>query len=74
MNNATIIRIDDDIYGGEIKDGKPHGKGILKYYYNGKADGRYVGEFKDGKMDGHGTFINSNGKKIVGEWKKGKPL
>ena len=48
INNPTIIRTeDDDVYGGETKDGKPHGKGILKYYYNGNADGRYVGEFKD---------------------------
>ena len=35
MSIYEIIRIDDDMYVGELRDGKPHGKGILKYYYNG---------------------------------------
>ena len=62
INKPTIIRTeDDDVYGGETKDGKPHGKGILKYYYNGNADGRYVGEFKDGKRSGMGTYILFDG-------------
>ena len=49
MSIYEIIPIDDDLYGGELKDGKPHGRGILKYFYNVKPDGKYVGEFKDGK-------------------------
>ena len=69
INKPTIIRTDDDdVYGGETKDGKPHGKGILKYYYNGNADGRYVGEFKDGKRSGVGTYILFDGTTYVGEW------
>ena len=33
----------------------------------------YVGEYKDGKRHGQGTLTWSDGKKYVGEWKKGKP-
>ncbi len=68
INNATIIQINDDVYGGETKDGKPHGKGILKYYHNGKAQGRYIGEFKDGKRDGVGRWIIDESR-YEGEWK-----
>ena len=72
MSIYEIIRIDDDLYGGELKDGKPHGKGILKYFYNGKADGKYVGEFKDGKREGKGTWSLYDGTTYVGEWKNDK--
>ena len=40
MTVTHILRIDNNIYGGEIKDGKPHGKGMLKYYQDGKLEGR----------------------------------
>ena len=43
-------------------------KGILRYYHNGKADGRYVGEFKDGKRDGEGKW-EIKGCSYEGEWK-----
>lgn len=72
MSIYEIIRIDDDMYGGELRDGKPHGKGILKYYYNGKADGKYVGAFKDGKREGEGTWTLFDGTTYVGEWKNDK--
>ena len=72
MSIYEIIRIDDDMYGGELRDGKPHGKGILKYHYNGKADGKYVGEFKDGKREGEGTWTLFDGTTYVGEWKNDK--
>ena len=69
INKPTIIRTDDDdVYGGEVKNGKPHGKGILKYYHNGKAEGRYVGSFKDGKRDGEGKW-EIKGCSYEGEWK-----
>ena len=72
INKPTIIRIDDDdVYGGETKDGKPHGKGILKYYHNGKVEGRYVGMFKDGKRDGEGTWVIDESS-YEGEWKLDK--
>jgi hypothetical protein len=71
INNITIIRIDDDVYAGEVKDGKPHVKGIWKYYHEGKAEGRYVGGFKDGKRDGEGKWIMDD-YSYEGEWKLDK--
>ena len=71
INNITIIRIDNDVYAGEIKDGKPHGQGIWKYYHEGKAEGRYVGEFKEGNRHGEGTWI-IDGCSYEGEWKLDK--
>ena len=68
INNPTILRIEDDVYAGEVKDGKPNGKGILRYYHNGKAEGRYVGEFKDGKRDGEGKWEIKECS-YEGEWK-----
>jgi len=72
MSIYEIIRIDDDLYGGELKDGKLPGRGILKYFYNGKADGKYIGEFKDGKREGKGTRSLYDGTIYVGEWKYDK--
>ena len=68
INNPTIIRIEDDVYAGEVKEGKPHGKGIFKYYHNGKAEGRYTGMFKDGKRDGEGKWEIQESS-YEGEWK-----
>jgi len=31
----------------------------------------YVGEYKDGEINGQGTYTWSDGRKYVGEWKKG---
>ena len=55
-------------YMGEIKNGKPDGRGIKL-----KPDGgKYVGEFKDGLPNGQGTETFSNGEKYIGEFKDGK--
>ena len=73
MGIYEIIRIDDSfLYGGETKDGKPNGKGILKYYSNGKCDSKYIGEFKDGKREGEGIWNMFDGSCYVGEWKLDK--
>ena len=68
-------------YKGEVSNGKPNGVGIL---YNGnpdwsKNDGSYsfsprsiyIGEWVNGKMDGQGSFIQNDGIKKVGIFKKG---
>ena len=60
-------------YLGEVKEGKPHGVGILVTKHKEK----YVGEFKNGVKHGLGTmfFFRSKKKvdfKFVGEWKEGK--
>ena len=55
-------------YTGEIADGKPNGTGELS-----SPSGKYSGEFKKGLMHGQVTHIYKNGKKRVGEFRKGKP-
>jgi len=57
----------DSKYVGEIKNGKPNGKGT-KTYNNGN---KYVGEVKNGKRWGQGTLTWSDGTKLCCEWKGG---
>ena len=74
------------VYRGEIKYGKPHGKGEIKFTgpllsIKPQAvilDHEYEGEFKKGKKDGMGTYTNYhtgfyfNKYEYVGEFKDGK--
>jgi len=53
---------------GEIAEGKPNGTGELS-----SPSGKYSGEFKNGLMHGQVTHKYKNGKKRVGEFRKGKP-
>ena len=63
----NIFFYDDFKYEGEMKNGRPDGKGIM-IYSNGNI---YKGEFKKGRPDGKGIMTYSNGNKYEGEWKKG---
>jgi len=53
-----------DKYEGELKDDKPHGKGIY-YLANGN---RYEGEFEEGKKHGKGRMYRVGGDIVEGEW------
>ena len=55
-------------YTGEIVNGKPNGSGVLISPFE-----KYSGEFKNGKMHGQISHSYENGKKRVGEFRKGKP-
>ena len=55
-------------YMGEIKNGKPDGRGIKLKPYAGK----YFGEWKNGKEHGQGTETSPDGNSYEGEWKDGK--
>ena len=57
-------------YVGELKDGLPHGQGVITYNNGDK----YVGEFKDGELDGQGTYTFEDGKVLKGTWKDDKFL
>jgi len=56
-------------YEGQVKDGIPHGKGIMV----GPNQSKYVGEFKEGRMSGSGSINSFDGKKMVGEFREDKP-
>jgi len=55
-------------YIGEIKKGKPNGTGVLSHTF-----GKYSGEVNNGVVHGQGTYTYKNGRKRVGEFRKGKP-
>ena len=58
----------DDLYHGNMKDGKRNGRGTMHY-----ADRRkYVGQWKDNYKHGQGTFFWADGHKYVGQWKDDK--
>ena len=52
------------IYIGEWKNGKRHGKGLLKWYDGGE----YEGEWFDGKAHGKGKFIHKEGDSYEGNF------
>ena len=62
----TIV-MEDLTYEGEVKDGLPHGKGMMKE----KDGGTYKGDFFKGKMEGFGES-RKNGMEYRGEFKNNK--
>jgi hypothetical protein len=64
----TVTYESGNVYTGEFKDGKKHGKGEYTYTNGDK----YVGEFKEGKLHGQGTYTFASGAKYVGEFKDDK--
>ena len=63
---GNIVMFDGSTYSGELKNGKPDGKGVMKYH-NGAQ--QYDGEWKNGKR--HGIGVLKDEKEIIhdGEWK-----
>ena len=51
-------------YKGEFKDGKRHGKGVLKGF-----NARYEGDWVDGKKNGYGVQVYFNGDRYEGNFK-----
>ena len=64
MNIYEILLVEDGVYVGEIKKGKPSGRGVLKYSNGSK----YVGEFQEGKCQGQGMLTCCDGTTYEGEW------
>ena len=77
--NATTMRWHDDefkfagTYRGGVKDGKPHGKGVLMHggAYRGKCK-RLIGVWKDGSKEGPFTRWYVNGARWEGEYVNNK--
>jgi len=69
QKELSEIYIDGDKYVGELRNGKPHGKGTLNY-----TDGnKYVGEWKNGEMHGKGTYYSPEGFRFVSEFRNDEP-
>lgn len=57
----------DGIYQGQIKEGRPHGKGVMTYRLtNDKKYQMYEGEFVEGQMHGKGVMVWQNGDRYNG--------
>ena len=68
IGQRKIVFVNGDLYEGETKNGKMHGKGIMRY-----AHGIfYEGEWKDGKRHGKGKMRFTNGEFCKGQWKNNK--
>lgn len=53
-----------ELYEGEMRDGKRHGRGTY-VWANGD---RYDGEWRNGNRHGYGTVVTANGGRFDGEW------
>lgn len=60
----------DFTYVGEIKNGKPNGRGVVLYTNN--VAKKYFGLFKDGEFSGRGTALYNDGRIVTGNWVNGK--
>ena len=63
---ANVLK--EDVYVGQIKNGKRHGVGRLCHI----TDGMYEGEFKNGLFHGFGRFLFNNYVFYEGQWQQGK--
>jgi len=54
-------------YQGELRGGRAHGRGVLRWP-NGD---RYEGEFRNGRMHGRGVLASANGDRYEGELRAG---
>jgi len=59
-----------DIYEGQLVRGIPTGQGHL--YTAGKV--HFIGTFAEGKLHGPGTRADSDGNKLIGNFKAGRPV
>ena len=68
-NEKQIVTIttEDGEYIGEVKNGKPNGRGRLLYKGNLQGD-IYEGEFKNGDPHGKGKYYHRNGNIYVGDF------
>ena len=67
LNKNQINYKNGTSYKGDLKNGKPNGKGIMSYFNGDK----YTGEFKDGILEGLGEFKSANGEIYSGEFTNG---
>ena len=65
-----VEHIGGDIYLGQYKDGKMHGKGIHTW----KSGSKYDGEWQNDNKHGQGKYTYANGKVKEGIWKNDKFL
>lgn len=60
-------------WSGRCVDGYVHGRGILKWFENGKNVETDEGEFIKGNLHGFAVITTSDGKRFEGEFRDNKP-
>ncbi|MFP4566658.1 MAG: NlpC/P60 family protein [Spirochaetaceae bacterium] len=65
--SSDTLRFAKGTYRGELRDGEPHGAGVLRMT-NGD---RYEGEFRDGLFHGSGTYTWADGRSYTGRFTDG---
>lgn len=66
---AKMDFLDGEVYEGEWKENKKHGKGVY-VWPSGNERQQYTGAYKNGFMQGEGIMIYSSGKKYEGGFRK----
>ena len=69
-NKTTLTLSDGAVYVGQVKDGKPHGRG-RSTLDEGYSDIIYEGQWQNGKYHGQGRLA-WNGGSQEGQWQNGK--
>ena len=69
-SGETLKYDDGSTYIGEVRNGKPNGKGFITGRPGSKWAGRsYDGDWVDGKIHGFGVYKNLSGDIYAGQWK-----
>ncbi|MEX0267850.1 MORN repeat-containing protein [Leptolyngbyaceae cyanobacterium UHCC 1019] len=68
--NGTLVYDNDDRYQGQMKNGRPNGKGVFLAVAENR---RYEGTFRNGEFHGRGTYSFANGDRYVGQFAGGQP-
>jgi hypothetical protein len=69
-NTTKPIEYAKGTYTGELRNGEPHGTGVLRLN-NGD---RYEGEFREGLIQGQGTYTWADGRTYSGMFEDGAPV
>ncbi len=68
--NGTLVYDNDDRYQGQMKNGRPNGRGVFLAVADNR---RYEGTFRNGEFHGRGTYTFANGDRYVGQFAGGQP-
>ena len=71
-NKVVRLELPEGRYEGTVKDGKPHGQGILHFIDDEYLRETYEGTFKEGILHGSGTIISLESR-YEGEVRDGRP-
>jgi hypothetical protein len=60
-------------WSGGCRDGLAHGHGIVEWFLDGAANGRYEGQLENGLIEGKGTAWYPSGSRYSGTFRNGLP-